>query len=186
MVGAGFRGVSTKVLPLCTVSSKSCLMMDWCPRARCPCTAAGGLGAGDLLCPAQTMLLHARLGKCLHDLFEIQICAWTQQSRLGLPGARLAQRGRKRSKIPFSVPIQHGSSVVHPMEVQDLGFLVAASSIRLDGGDSGLGCAVIPEAGVWCLMFGDSKGRSSLADPRSADVLPALTSMADSTDSSVV
>lgn len=35
----------------------------------------------ELPCPAQTMLLHARLGECFHDLFEIQIHAQAQRSR---------------------------------------------------------------------------------------------------------
>lgn len=47
------------------------------PRARCPHTGARGLGAGKLPCPAQTMLLHAKLGERLRYLFEIQIHART-------------------------------------------------------------------------------------------------------------
>lgn len=86
VVGVSVRGVPRMALPICTGSPRALLLSPWlvvarAPKGWCPCMGARRLETGELLCPAQTVFLCARLGERLHDLFEIQIYAWTQQSR---------------------------------------------------------------------------------------------------------
>lgn len=117
VVGVSVRGVPRMTFPICTGSPRALLSSPWlvvvgAPKGWCPCAGARGLGTGTLLCSAQTVFLHARLGECLHDLFEIQIHAWTQQSRLKKAARNQASTVKKKGKQKqgsLSVPAWHWS-----------------------------------------------------------------------------